>query len=167
MTRLERLGQIAYRDRRWGWSLLFFCFALPLSLLMLQGELDRANPRSIAVAEVAVLVSLGGALTLLRSHILLIDRDAGTLLSRRMRFLWSKQRQFALADVKAVQVGMKIVDHPVSPGGSLVRSDHIYRILVDVGDRKVLIHEGLFGQSGRSLGVSLARDLRVPVRNAF
>jgi hypothetical protein len=167
MKRLERPGQVAYRDRSWRWSLLFLFFALPVSLLMLQGELDHANPAGVTVASVGVVGLLAASMALLQSHTLLIDRDGGMLTSRRMRFIWSEQRRFPLADVKSVTMGMKIVDHPLSPRGGVVRTERTYTIRVDMGERELLIGAGLTDAEGKTLGTSLARDLRVPMRNEF
>jgi len=168
MKRLEREGQVAYRDRRWGWSLIFFCLVVPVAFLMVQDGIDRGDRAATRFAMAAAAVSVVTSFALLRTHTLLIDRNTGTLVSSRLLFCFGSRKSYPLSQVKTVRLTEKVLEHPTTPtgrGGNWI--EHRFRIGVEVDQAMVVVHEGLSGASGRTLAVRLAKDLGVRVRNEF
>jgi hypothetical protein len=166
MQRLEREGQVAYRDRSRGWSLLFLCLVFPVLFLVAEEAFRRPDTAVGAAASVGALAAVGAAFFLNRTHTLLIDRDAGTLVTARMHSFWGARRSYRLSEVNSVLLGMKVLDHSTSRG-VLQWSEHVYTILIDLGETRILIHSAISGEPGKRLALSLAKDLGVPVRNTF
>ncbi len=166
MVRLERPGQIAYRDRRLGWSLLFLCVVFPVALLLFEEALRRRETAMTFGTGGATLAAIATAFALMRTNTLVIDPAAGTVVSSRARFVWTRQQTCNLAEVRAVLLGTKIVDHATLRGRN-DWSETVYQIMIEVGPSRMPVHEGIIGPSGKTLANLLAKDLGVPVRNEF
>lgn len=115
----------------------------------------------------ASLAALVTAFSLMRSNTLLIDRDSGTLVSSRARFVWKRVRTCPLAEVRFVLLGTRIITHATPRNGPGGWSETVYRIMLDLGPTRMPVHEGIIGPSGRTLAAHLAKDLGVPLRNEF
>jgi hypothetical protein len=164
MRRFERDGCVAYQDRRWGWSLLFFLI-IPAWLILVQEGLRLKDREVAAVAGCGTLGSAIAALALLRTYAFIIDRGAGTVVRSRCRLFWRARTSFALSRVRSVRVRTRVVEHSAPPGGRGPDwIENIHRILLEVDTTEVPFHDGISGAVGRRLASRLAEDLGVRVR---
>jgi hypothetical protein len=164
MKRIEIGGSVVYRERRWGWSLIFF-WVVPLWLLLLEESLRRQDGK-------AVLATAGGALAcavtsfaLLRTQTFVIDHHRGTLIHARSRFVWAARRTYQLAGVKCVLLGSRTLDHPLSPGGTVGWVETLHRITMETDQGRIPVGGDVSGKVGTRLASRLAEDLRVRVRH--
>lgn len=166
MRRRERGSRVAYRDRRWGWSLLSFLFVFPVWLIVAQEGIDRRDRTLILVGAGGALASVMASFVLLRSNAFVIDRCEGTVLSSRLRFFWRVQKFKSLSQAKAVLIESRQVAHAVPPGGRGIEwIETVYRIAVEFDGWVMPFHDGISGAIGKRLAIRLAEDLGVGIRS--
>jgi hypothetical protein len=164
MRRIERDGYVAYRDRRWGWSLVLFC-GFPFWLLLLQEGLARHDGRATVVMAGSALATIVASFALMRTNTLLIDRRGGALIHARSRFVWGARRDYPLSEVKSVGLGAQIIEHsPFAARGEPGWTETECRVVLETKHGQVPIHDHLSGETGRRLAVRLSEDLGVRIR---